>query len=199
MKDNVKSKLLLLVPAAISLVVISAVFYVTMLLQVFNNAVDAILSDFVWTIVYFVLPIIAFLLPIVLSLALKTDIKRACLLTLASVLVYVVISVGIYISANAYFKSFTPQKWMEYEDQRWLMLEDMAEETDFRGMTREEVVEILGEPTTPYAAPESEDEIEYFVGSLSIYPTMLTFVFEDGRVCEIYEYTESRSNGESLY
>jgi len=116
-----------------------------------------------------------------------------------AILSYAFLTFGTYYSVDCYLNDFTPEKWEKYPNERYHMLENMTKEINFLGMTKEEVIEILGEPNQPYADTYNADLIDYYVGSFSIDPTMITFVFKDNKVVEVYQYTEFRLTNESLY
>lgn len=104
---------------------------------------------------------------------------------------------------SAYSKVFTPKKWANNRDtnNRYKMLDSLKEQYNLNEMTHEEIINLLGESEQPYAykSPAHEEYLEYRVGSFTIDPTMLTIEFENGKVVDIYLYTEFRSSKKSLY
>ncbi len=58
----------------------------------------------------------------------------------------VLISSITYIGTDAYSRDFTPEKWKNYPAGRDAMVEDLEKEHDLVGMTKNEIIELLGEP-----------------------------------------------------
>lgn len=170
-------------------------FFFSRGMQFISYSVKNVIGNFIWTIIYFVFPVIAFFLAILL----KFRIRKTLLISIVPIIIYALISFGTIITINYYLKDFSQDKWAKYQSERYRMLDNMTNKIDFIGMTKEEVIKILGEPDNPYAATDNIDLIDYYVGSFSIDPTMITFVFENNKVTEVYEYTEFRTSKKSLY
>lgn len=115
----------------------------------------------------------------------------------------VIIIIAAFIALSVNSKIFTSEKWSKSitSNDRYKMLDDLKEKYNFYNMTYEEIVNLLGESETPYAyvPPAHEEYLEYRVGSYTIDPTMLTIEFENGKVVDVYLYTEFRSSKKPLY
>lgn len=175
------------------------IFVLSVGFQFFNTSVISVIGGTCWVLLYLVLPLFIFIVPLVAKFLFKCNFKKAIFVSIISVLIYVILTFGTIFTVHEFLEDFTSNKWKKYPNERYLMLDDMAEEIKFIGMTKENVIEILGEPTSPYADTEDADLIEYYIGAFSIDPTMVTFVFENNEVTEVYEYTEFRIHKKSLY
>ncbi len=171
------------------------IFILSIGMQFLDASVRNVVGSFMWTVIYFALPITAFILAILL----KFKFKKSGLIFTIPILAYAIISFGTIYAINSYLSDFSQDKWVKYQSERYHMLDDMTNEINFVGMSKEEVIKMLGEPNRPYADTDNIDLIDYYVGSFSIDPTMITFVFEDNKVIEVYEYTEFRTSKKPLY
>ena len=178
---------------SVSFSFIFILFSFSLAIQFFDHSVKNIIGDIAWTIVYLLLPIIAFAIPIILKHRKKLCFKKSILISSIFILLYAFIAFGTNYAVHSYLKDFTPAKWEKHQSERHYMLEDMVKEIHFIGMSKENVIDLLGQPNQLYADTDGADLLDYYVGSFSIDPTMLTFVFEDNKVVEIYEYTEFRT------
>lgn len=113
---------------------------------------------------------------------------------------FVAIFTVVCIILSTYSTRFTPEKWSKNVDNRYKMLDSLKEKYNLYLMIYEEISYLLGESEQPYAyeAPSHEEYLEYKISSY-IDPTMLTIEFEDGKVVDIYLYTELRSSKQPLY
>ena len=179
--------------------IVFIIFIISVVFQIFDDSVQNVIGEFLWATIYFILPIISFGLPIVLTLTLKLNLEKSIITSVVSIFIYAIISLGTLYTVNSYLSDFTQEKWKKYPSERHHMLKDMTDEINFIGMSKENVIEILGEQYYLYADADGADVIDYFVGSFVIDPTMITFVFEDNKVTEVYEYTEFRSSKKPLY
>lgn len=194
--NNITNTILWLILSAF---ITFGIFVLSVLMQLFDDVMMNILGKELWHFVYFILPIIAFVAPVIIKFRSKLPLRKAALLSVVSIITYAFISVGIIFSVRLYFKGFNTEKWQTYPEVRHYMVSDMTNQTDFSDMTREDVTALLGTPDMPFADTNGEDLIEYQIDMNFIDPVMLTFVFEDNIVVEVYEYCESRISKQILY
>jgi len=173
------------------------IFEISLVMQVWDAKVMTLIGTFAWFVIYLLFPIAVFALTVIFTI--KSKPKKSILLSVILILSYAAIAFSMIFVVNSYFSEFSQEKWGKYPYQRYNMLEDMTDEINFMGMSKEEVIDILGNPGVPYADPDGADLIDYYVGSSSIDPTMVTFVFENDKVVEVYEYTEFRIETKSFY
>lgn len=111
-------------------------------------------------------------------------------LTLAA-LSAVMVNGIIYNAAGLYSSVYSREKWDENEEIRFYMIDDLEKKYDFVGMTKDKVIEILGEPDTvsEYGGWEVFD---YYLGygDDMIDPYTYNVRFEDG----IAVYADRKNN-----
>lgn len=112
----------------------------------------------------FVLPLVIILLPLALLLFFRKTFTK---LALISFLVFIG-SVGIFFVINLVFtqhlKKFDVEQWKNHQQIRYLMIDDIEEEHEFVGMTRDEIIGILGIPDDPFREYNpNDDRLWYFV------------------------------------
>ena len=99
-----------------------------------------------------------------------------------------VLFIGLYIGANIDNSTFSQERWERYPDMRYYMIEDLEKKHTIIGMTEEEILELLGEPT--YAYTDSNPRYrhyKYYIGppepmfSYMYEPDIYFLVFEDGK------------------
>ena len=177
-----------------------AICILSITIQLFDISAKKVLGSFLWNLIYVALPIVAFVLPLALTLIFKHNLKKTILGFVISIIVYAIVAFGAFFAVNTYLRDFTHEKWERYQDERHLMIDDLASEVDFIGMTKDEVIRILGEPEPIFFDDaDGADLIDYYVGADLIDPISLSFVFEDDKVVDVYEYTQVRENKNPLY
>ncbi len=184
----------------ISALIVFIICTLSITIQLFDINAKKVIGSFLWSLIYIALPIIAFVLPLSLTLIFKHNLKKTILGFVISIIVYAIVAFGTFFAVNTYLSDFTYEKWERYQSERYLMLDDLASEVDFIGMTKDEVIEILGEPEPIfYDDADVADLIDYYVGADLIDPISLSFAFENNKVVEVYKYTEVRENKTPLY
>ncbi len=171
----------------------------SIMIQLFRFSAYNTLGGKLWYMIYVILPLIAASVPIVVKYFRKYSFAKSVVCAVISIGIYATVSLGTVIAAEAYMKAFTPHKWEKYPHERHYMLDCLKQKYKFIGMKAEEVTSLLGKTETPYAQPDTDEFLEYHIGYFSIDPKMLTFELKDGVVVEVYTYTESRCDKESLY
>jgi len=183
--------------SAVILTVGIAVF--SLLFQIFDSTVYNFVGKRLWLIIYFGLPVIVIVISFIAKYIKKFSFKKAYIFSGISILIYVAIAFGTYEGVYIYFKDFTPQKWAEHPTERYHMVKDLNEKYTLIGMPGEELTELLGESEGCYASPDNDNElIEYRIGYFSIDPTQLSFELKDGKVIDVYVYTEFRHPRKSI-
>ena len=179
---------------------IVAICILSITIQLFDISAKKAIGSFLWNLIYVALPIVAFVLPLALTLIFKHNLKKTILGFVISIIVYAIVAFGTFFAVNAYLSDFTYEKWERYQDERHLMIDDLASEVNFIGMAKDEVIGILGEPEPIFFDDaDGADVVDYYVGADLIDPISLSFVFEDNKVIEVYKYTEVRGNKMPLY
>ena len=96
--------------------------------------------------------------------------------------------VVVYSSRYTYKHTFSKEKWLE-SDERVYMVDDMMRKHELLGMTKGEVISLLGSETEGAYFKES-DNFVYWLGMerglISIDSEWLVIVFENGVVSDRY-------------
>lgn len=176
-----KGKILSILKTAALIILFLAVFFFTFVISVVNQIDDqsiaALLGSRLWNIVYAVLPICAFIATIVLIC-----IKKPFGLVIIPFFTYLVIIIGIFASSRLYFSEFSSYKWQKYPLARHLMLEDLAEEHMLIGMQRSEVLDLLGEGMVK----GSGNWTCYSTGRWFLDPEVLQITFENDMAVDAF-------------
>ncbi|MBO1002125.1 hypothetical protein [Pseudogracilibacillus auburnensis] len=73
------------------------------------------------------------------------------------------LSCGIMLGINEQRATFTTEKWLDKHEERVYIVDDLLSKHHFIGKTKEEIYELLGEPTeTEYF--KTENNIVYYLG-----------------------------------
>ena len=174
------------------------IFCVSSFLWLFGGLLWIVLEHQVLQVIYLILPVITGCIIIRVRLFKEYSFRKSCFCATAAVLVYAFLALGIFAAFNGYFKSFTPEKWQRFPNARYLMLDDLNRDHKLRERNKEEIIALLGTPDNPYDGTDADYIIDYYVGSFTIDPTMLSFEFEKDMVNDVYTYTEFRTRRQEL-
>lgn len=83
--------------------------------------------------------------PLYLRIFIKQEYVVAGLCLLLTI-VFILVATGALNYSEKQFRNFTPELWSEYPNHRMIMVSDLVKNNDIIGMSKEQVVEILGEP-----------------------------------------------------
>ena len=135
----------------------SAILFATFILwlisdvfRLFGNGMLMYVFAFIYALT-FIIPIIfrkriVKYIPLVLSFAVCT--------------IFSVIIVGfVLVGAKSYISVFTQEKWDNNEQLRSYMIDDLEEKHQIVGKTKDEIIELIGEPTYSY-----DNFYEYLIG-----------------------------------
>ena len=86
---------------------------------------------------------------------------KISVLSIVFTLVFIVISFGAFYVTAMQFQQFTPEKWLKYPRERYLMVDSLKEEHRIIGMGHDEVIKLLGTPDTKTPAGYLSYSYEY--------------------------------------
>ena len=98
-----------------------------------------------WIFVGLLLTLIALLSPLYVRIVVKKE-RYIALLSIIICVMYALSVVCCYNFSSNQFKDFTVEKWREYPNQRFLMLDDLKERHMIIGMSNSQVILLLGQP-----------------------------------------------------
>ncbi len=110
----------------------------------------------------YVLPIVLILLPPAVLLFFRKTFMKSVLISFLVFVGCVAVFFSVSLVFTQYFKEFDAEKWKNHQLIRYLMIDDMESEHEFIGMTRDEVIGILGTPDDSF-----DDRLVYFIDTQS--------------------------------
>lgn len=161
------------------------VFIISNISQVFNYTVKDVVGTVMWHIIYVFLPAVALIVPFIMKRIKRFSAKLISVCSLGITVIYVLLMLIVPTSVNTYIRSFTESKWTRYKYERKLMLEDLEEDYYLIGMSKGDILNLLGA-----ADSEEEEEWEYVIASGWVDPEMFVIKFKDGNVIDFYTYIE---------
>lgn len=170
------------------------IFILSIIIQFDDQSVMELLSMFVWYAIYLALPIGAFVTTVIMICK-----QKPFRFVIIPFIAYLIIAGGCFLSSHLYFSEFSGEKWQNHPRARHLMIDDITEEYMLIGITKSEVINLLGEGDYPYADAGGLDLIDYYTYDGFIDPIMFTVVFENDEVVDVYKYSEYRSNKIPVY
>lgn len=93
----------------------------------------------------------------------RNKLRKKLLIIVSCITAIGVLVAGItFMSITNYSRDFTSEKWKNYPAGRSGMVEDLEKEYDFVGMSKAEVVELLGEPNNISQFLYGHETYEYY-------------------------------------
>ncbi len=102
------------------------------------------------------------------------------LFMMASSAVIFLCGIGVISCGYAYYGHFTPQKWQNNPECRYLMVDNLEKKYKITGLSKQEITDLLGNPASSHKR-EQYEYYEYYVGwgDMDIDPTIYTIYFEN--------------------
>lgn len=113
------------------------------------EAIAGSISDFsttIFYILYLIIPIIILIMPLIFKFVFKKKFYKSICYSALIIAIHIVILLLLTFGIRNYFKTFTTEKWTNnnWQDFRYLMIEDLENKYNLIGMKKEEVYKILG-------------------------------------------------------
>ena len=97
---------------------------------------------------------------------------------------------AVILGLNEYKSSFTAEKWLNSDTEKVYMVDDLLNDYDIREMTKDEVISLLGTPTTTEYFKD-DNNIVYYLGDerglISIDSEWLVIDFDESEKVSKYE------------
>lgn len=182
-EDN-KSNKIKVITILISIIYLVYFCFIVFWIHLFHFSVN------IFTLIAIILPCILFVLLNYGVIRTSQIInKRYIIFMIILTLVPVLISFG-KVSINEYESKFICERWIEKEDKRVWMVDDLLIQYEIESMSKEEIIELLGEPTNT-AYFKEVNNIVYWLGAerslVSIDSEWLVIWFNDENKVERYE------------
>ncbi len=112
--------------------------------------------------------------------------KRLAIIVIIILIIITLIPLFFWIRYT-YKIDFTQERWESYSDEnKYHMVKSLEDDYELNGMSRKEIVQLLGTPSTEY-----EDSYEYRIRDDVIAGwKVLVICFEDDKVKDVYEGIE---------
>ena len=142
--------------------VLSKIFSFLMLFEFIGGTISSF-SKILFFICYVILPFIILASPIIIKLKFKKKFYKAIIDSVVFVLLYISIWITICSCISVYFRTFSTYKWSNENWHRFRgdMVEDLEERYDLKGMTKDEIHELLGKED---GYSEEDNAISYYIG-----------------------------------
>ena len=97
---------------------------------------------------------------------------------------------AVILGLNEYKSSFTAEKWLNGDTEKVYMVDDLLNDYDIKEMTKDEVISLLGTPTTTEYF-KVDNNIVYYLGNerglISIDSEWLVIDFDESEKVSKYE------------
>lgn len=157
-----KDKILGVVLGILYYYVLSKIFSFLMLFEFIGGTISGF-SKILFFICYIVLPIVILAMPVIIKFKYNKKFYKAILDSIVFVLLYISICITICSCISVYFETFSTYKWSNENWHRFRgdMVEDLEERYDLKGMTKDEIHELLGKED---GYSEEDNAISYYIG-----------------------------------
>ena len=140
-----------------SSVIMSIIFYYV--LVVFGglfNLIFGILGDNIigntsialFYLLYIILPIFLFLFPIFLYIKFRKLPKKFTQYSYFTLITFIIIFFSIILGLKIYFNKFSKEKWLNFNSNRYCMINDIEKNYNIVGKNKDEIIELLGDKFT---------------------------------------------------
>ena len=119
---------------------------------VYINGIYFVFTDLFgkWILIFgYLVAIVLMLLPIILSIKCyitKSEIRYIFIKSYVATFLFVVLAFASFFLVAGYYRDFTKEKWNEYPNERYIMIDDLIAEHNLLELTPKEVCNLLGEP-----------------------------------------------------
>ena len=164
-----------------------AILLVLTAMRIFGTFLDRFADGALLTI-FAVISVIGLIIPI-LFIRKKKPTWMLPLFLIVSTIITTAVNYGIFYGACEYMSVYTKEKWEKYPYVRYYMLDNLKEQYEFKGMTEQELKEILGDPTyiveyTGHTKYKGYTVYQYMIGDDKIDGYTYDFIFENGMVID---------------
>ena len=157
-----KNKILGIIAGILYYFILKGIFSFLMLFEFIGGTISSF-SKLLFLIMYIILPIGILIAPVIIKFKYKKEFYKAVLESIVYVLLYISIWITICSCITVYFETFSTYKWSNENWHRFRgnMIEDLEERYDLKGMTKDEIHELLGKED---GYSEEDNAISYYIG-----------------------------------
>lgn len=147
--------------------------------SIFDGVIDCF-SESLFIVCVFVIPLLFIFLPLIFNKCLKKEWHKAFLYSFVANVTYVIIILPfIRFGITGYMKSFSVNKWDNYHNLRYLMVDDLDRNYKLIGKKTDSVKKLLGKPDGSF---DSNKSMCYFVKSKWIDSYYYCFEYNENNV-----------------
>lgn len=139
-------------------------------------------SSTIFNICHIYIPIILILLPLVFKFILKKQFYKSILYSIVVIIIYIPMVFILQYGITNYMRDFTQQKWNNYIDLRYLMIEDFEEKYETIGKEKEDIYKILGTPDVVFEPDTEMGSFCYQVGYDLFDVKYYCFIYDDKNI-----------------
>ncbi len=151
------------------------ILYGTLILWLLSDAFQ-LLGNGVLIYIFGGVYALAFILPLIFRKRILKHLSIPLALIISTIIAVIFASI-IFLLATGYISSFSREKWDNNERLRHYMIEDLENKHKIIGKTKEEIIDIIGEPS--YTSDKNGEIIEYYIGFSMIDPIGYEIQFEN--------------------
>ena len=157
------------------------IFILNIMWSMFGNTIIWDSSALLGSFIFLLFPLLIMVLPLLIELFFKKSLLKSIFVSFIIALIYFIGIWLINVGMTKYFSSFTEEKWIKYQDNRYLMIDDLDNKYELAGMNKDEIIELLGSPLTE-TIENDEIIIKYWIGESQIKGQIYLIYMRDGVV-----------------
>ncbi len=124
--------------------------YLSFIVNMLDGVIN-LFSSVLFIISIFIIPILFILLPFIFKKLLKKEWYKAFVYSFIINVIYIIIIVPVIrFGIISYMKSFSIKKWNNYDNLRYLMIDDLEKNHNLIGMKKDDVNKLLGKEDSNY-------------------------------------------------
>lgn len=123
-----------------------AIYYLIGLMRIINGSVIMQISKQLFTVMYVIIPLIIINLPFMLKACGEKSKEKCVKKAFVAAMFFAVIAVITELGLMTYLARFTVDKWESFPHCRYLMTYDLDSNYKIVGMSKNEIINLLGTP-----------------------------------------------------
>ena len=157
-------------------ITIPIIWYLCFIYAISSGTIISDTSKVLGNIIYYIIPLILLFFPAIRQRVFKKNFLKSILIGTCFVIIYVIIFFVLSYGLERYFSIFSEYKWKNYAKNRDLMIEDLNHKYEIVGMSKEDIVNLLGKG---YSVTGKNDEqlYYYFIKEVDDYTLYYYLIF----------------------
>lgn len=157
-------------------------FYYMLVFELFGGSVSAF-SNILFYICYIIIPIILLLMPLIFKFILKKAFKKSICYSVIMIIIHMLVLFAINFGIKVYFSKFSSYKWMNsnWNYFRYEMIENLENRYNLKGMSKEEIYNLLGSEDTGIYT-DNDYTISYYIRAGFFNPGYYNITFDENDI-----------------